>query len=423
MSVPRDPDRLIRAFLDEGRTDLPTATYDTVRSDIERTRQRVVIGPWREPAMSTLARFGIAVAAVLIVAILGLGLSRSTDQGPAGVSPSPGLSPTPASPSPTPAAYAWPGPLPAGTYTTSLVWDLPFTTTFTVPSGWQAFDIEITKDPTMFISFSLVDTVYTDPCVKTPADPPIGPNVSDLADGLRANATVMPTSAEPVAFAGATGLYVDLTIGSNPGCSLDNLALWREVVDKVKSGLPYGGPDEKARYPHHRIWILDVGGLRYVIDAAASDQATAADLVEQQHILDSILISQPAPTADCTITLVDASSGQPRVASPYVATLGSSSLGLLGPVPEPFPSLAQPFARIDFRADGSDWPPPDDTPFRLIVRLTAPGGGATTGFATSTGVGGLQGSMLFDAPGDWLGEFSGINPACPHTFLFDAAVP
>ena len=32
MTAPRDPDRLIRAFLDEGPTELPDRAYDAVRS-------------------------------------------------------------------------------------------------------------------------------------------------------------------------------------------------------------------------------------------------------------------------------------------------------------------------------------------------------------------------------------------------------
>ena len=63
MTTPRDPDRLIRAFLDEGSTELPDRAYDAVRAHIERTRQRVVIGPWREPPMPTIARFAVAAAA------------------------------------------------------------------------------------------------------------------------------------------------------------------------------------------------------------------------------------------------------------------------------------------------------------------------------------------------------------------------
>ena len=60
MTAPRETDRLIRAFLHEGGTELPDRAFDAVRRDIHRTRQRVVIGPWREPDMSNLARVAIA---------------------------------------------------------------------------------------------------------------------------------------------------------------------------------------------------------------------------------------------------------------------------------------------------------------------------------------------------------------------------
>ena len=54
MTVPRDPDARIRAFLDEGRTDLPDRAYDAVRAGIDRTRQRIVIGPLAAPRVPTV---------------------------------------------------------------------------------------------------------------------------------------------------------------------------------------------------------------------------------------------------------------------------------------------------------------------------------------------------------------------------------
>ncbi|HET9346117.1 MAG TPA: hypothetical protein VFO05_10455, partial [Candidatus Limnocylindrales bacterium] len=65
MTVTRDPDRIIRAFLDLGTDELPERVYDAVRSDIDRTRQRVVIGPWRTPHMNAFAKLAIAAAAVV----------------------------------------------------------------------------------------------------------------------------------------------------------------------------------------------------------------------------------------------------------------------------------------------------------------------------------------------------------------------
>src|SRR5439155_13499714 len=67
MTASRDPDKLIRAFLDEGQTDLPDRVFDAVRHDIQRTRQRVVIGPWRVPNMNMFARVAIAAAAVVAI--------------------------------------------------------------------------------------------------------------------------------------------------------------------------------------------------------------------------------------------------------------------------------------------------------------------------------------------------------------------
>ena len=49
MTTPRDPDRLIHAFVREGAEQLDDQVYDAVRAEIEQKRQRVVIGPWRVP--------------------------------------------------------------------------------------------------------------------------------------------------------------------------------------------------------------------------------------------------------------------------------------------------------------------------------------------------------------------------------------
>jgi transglutaminase-like putative cysteine protease len=87
MNATHDPDRLIRAFLDEGMTELPAHAYDEIRSDIERTRQRVVIGPWSEPHMSRLASFAVAAAAVVIIGAVGL-TSIGSPTSPGAIGPS-----------------------------------------------------------------------------------------------------------------------------------------------------------------------------------------------------------------------------------------------------------------------------------------------------------------------------------------------
>ena len=49
MTAPRDPDRLIHAFLFEGDEQLRTRSTSWFVTEIEHTRQRAVIGSWRTP--------------------------------------------------------------------------------------------------------------------------------------------------------------------------------------------------------------------------------------------------------------------------------------------------------------------------------------------------------------------------------------
>jgi len=96
MSTSRDPDMLIRAFIEEGIEELPDSSYDVVRSSIDNTRQRVVIGPWRIEQVTKFATYGIAAAAVVLIAVVGIRLLPSNDGalGP-GATSTPTLTPAP----------------------------------------------------------------------------------------------------------------------------------------------------------------------------------------------------------------------------------------------------------------------------------------------------------------------------------------
>jgi len=90
MTTPRDPDRLIHAFLLEGAEQLQDQVYDAVRADIDKKRQRVVIGPWRVPTVSKLMPIGLGAAAVIAVLFLGsqfIGSPTSNVGGPASQPP------------------------------------------------------------------------------------------------------------------------------------------------------------------------------------------------------------------------------------------------------------------------------------------------------------------------------------------------
>ena len=132
MTEPREPDRLIRAVLEDGPTVLPDRVLDSVLGEVHRTRQRAVRGLWR---ISTLTAAGYQVrtafAATAVIAVvligglvlLGRGQSAPVVGGLATASPAPSLAPSPApsnSPSPAPSVAASQvpaavGPLAAGT--------------------------------------------------------------------------------------------------------------------------------------------------------------------------------------------------------------------------------------------------------------------------------------------------------------------
>ncbi len=108
MTEPREPDRLIRAVLEDGPSVLPDRVLDAVLGEVHRTRQWAALGPWRILPMSRTALAAAAVIAVVLVGGLVL-VSRGQSAPAVGTvataSPSASMS-APASPTPSPIASA-----------------------------------------------------------------------------------------------------------------------------------------------------------------------------------------------------------------------------------------------------------------------------------------------------------------------------
>jgi hypothetical protein len=98
MTAQHDLDRQLTAFLRDGPTQLPDASFDAVRDRTDQTRQRVVIGPWRVPNVSKLVPIGLGAAAVIAVLFLG---SQFIGSPSSSVGGAPSAEPT-SSPSPAP---------------------------------------------------------------------------------------------------------------------------------------------------------------------------------------------------------------------------------------------------------------------------------------------------------------------------------
>jgi hypothetical protein len=87
MTTPRDPDRLVQAFLEEGPAVLPDRVLDAVRDDIHQTQQRAVFGLWR---IVTMPRAVAAAAVVAVVAFGGIAYWATRSVAPnVGSTPSP----------------------------------------------------------------------------------------------------------------------------------------------------------------------------------------------------------------------------------------------------------------------------------------------------------------------------------------------
>lgn len=107
MTRPRDPDRLVRAFLDDGPALLPDRVLESVQGEVHRTPQRARWGLRRTQPMSRTVYAAAAVVAVVAIAGLALWMGQPNGVPAVGTTPSPSAAhrPSPsASPSPTPAA-------------------------------------------------------------------------------------------------------------------------------------------------------------------------------------------------------------------------------------------------------------------------------------------------------------------------------
>lgn len=287
MTTPRDPDRLIRAFLDEGPTDLADRSYDAVRADIERTRQRVVIGPWREPRMNNIVKIAIALAAVVVVAVVGYQLLPGT--GGVGGGPSPTPSPAPTL-SPSPAAelpFPPEGALAVGRHSMTLngvrLSINVATPGWTSNGSWGLDKGNIGPGGAGFILWpdAVPDRVFSDPCSQVEG-PPAGPSAADLAAAVATlPGSVLVSGPSDVTIGGKPAKLVVITIPEDAPCP------------SGESGFHLWGHATNARYATElgetfRVWIIDVDGTLVWIDGETYKGGGPEVGAELEQIVNSI---------------------------------------------------------------------------------------------------------------------------------------
>ena len=257
-------------------------------------------------------RFAAAVV-VAVVAISGC----ATGQPPAGGSASsslaaPSVAPTPTTSPPSPAIsppmpWVFDGPLAAGTYRMEL-WDdcgYPRTPgcspspehnatrmTLTVPDGWEGLSnppgiwlAEIGNGPPDGAGLLVGRGAWllSDPCTKAQhavaPDVVVGPSVDDFANALADHPLLDVTDPVDVTLAGHSGKYVDLQVPADISMC--------EVYRPFDPGLFAQGPSHRWH-----LWIIDVDGLRYVIQSTDYAGTSAKHRAELKAIVASIKIER-----------------------------------------------------------------------------------------------------------------------------------
>lgn len=315
MTASRDPDRLVRAFLLEGDEELSDRVYDAVRAEIEQTRQRAVIGPWRTPSMNRFVTFGLGAAAVVLALVVGAQLlgSPSSNVGGPGGEPSATAEPiaTPTA-QPIPTSTPWSG-LPEGPFDVTgtdgaMDGELVQTIVDIASPGWTSMpDLDYVYkdddglDAPQTVGGGLIAwtfpvgtefLVYEDPCQWATTIPELPATTPDqIAAAFLAQAQTDATTPIDVTIGGYAGKTVTLTVPMSyevPGatreeefgdCDEETFAFYGIVGNEsavVRNAQGPGQIDE--------LWILDVDGSIVILDAAYSP-ATPPDLVDELRAL------------------------------------------------------------------------------------------------------------------------------------------
>lgn len=327
MNDDRTLERAARSFIEAGPTQAPERAVDAALLRIETTNQeRALRIPWRLPTMTT--PFRVATAAVIGVLAIGgalfvLGGPGQTGVGGPGPSPTPVVSVAPSTVPTTPATgsaepsgpLALPdGPLAAGTYVStpfapgglfascmtppqpgcSESEDDSIRVTLTVPDGWAGVNSAVwlaaeenSAPAGAAVGYSRGSWLHSDPCLTAaqdaapdgaPPDVAVGPSVDDFATALADHPLLDATDPVAVTLGGYSGKYVDLQLPS-------------DITRCPTLYFPWE-PGIYAQGPSHRwhLWILDVDGVRFVVQAMDYPGTSPQRQAELQAIVDSIRI-------------------------------------------------------------------------------------------------------------------------------------
>jgi hypothetical protein len=309
MTTESDPrTRTVLSWLREDDHENAERVLLAALNEIDHTEQRRSWWPARRSNdMNNFAKVLFAAAAVVAVAVVAINLLPGDGTGTGSVPTTPSMSPTvPPSPSTNPT------PEPTASLVTHAL--TPFgpggfddedpraasiTFTFDAPAGWEPFGLG-GSDPGpgealgvwidgngppdgATLGFYPGSGLFSDPCLTeeeadAEADVPVGPTVDDLVTALVDHPSLDVTSPVDVTLAGYSGKYLDLQVPDD----ISACAYYRPMDVHIYAQ----GPGQRWH-----MWVLDVGGVRVLVETNDYAGTSAQRLAEEQAMIDSLEIN------------------------------------------------------------------------------------------------------------------------------------
>lgn len=302
-----DATRVVRAWLEEGSTELSDRVLDGVLREFPTTPQDWPFWSQRgHSLMNTFAKFAVTAAAVVVLTVVGVNLlspSGGLGRPPPPVSPPPSPTPTgQTSPSPFPSDVNFgPGDYRIGRHSVT-VDGVPFS--FDISTRhWEPWWRGGVPTGSLRLNKSVIDGqgaeglvywtafpegLYTELCASL-LDPLVGSSIADIATAVsNAAGTELVTEPMDVSVGGLPAKYVELTVREDLGCDPG----YFHVFPAQSGGAFWLTPGVGATI---HVWILDVDGTRLFIAGetqhirdGATEQRLAGLMGEIHQIIDSI---------------------------------------------------------------------------------------------------------------------------------------
>jgi hypothetical protein len=309
MTTRQELDRSISAWLDaEAPRRAPDDVLEASRDRIRNTRQRRLWWPARRPSdMNNFAKALFATAAVVAIAVVAINLLPGGGSG--SVQPTPSISPTvpptpSMSPTPEPTAslvtHAF-TPFGPGGFDDKDPRAASITFTFDAPASWKPYGLggsDAGPDEALGVwidgngppdgatlAFYPGSGLFSDPCLTeeeadAQADVPVGPTVDDLVTALVDHPSLDVTSPVDVTLAGYSGKYLDLQVPDDISACAYYSPMNLDVHIYAQ------GPGQRWH-----MWVLDVDGVRVLVETNDYAGTSAQRLAEEQAMIDSLEIN------------------------------------------------------------------------------------------------------------------------------------